>query len=559
MAVSFVGSLPAVGANNGGNVTLSFSNLRDAAGATPTLQQGDLVVVAYMSSGTADAACSTSSSNWNELHENYANGSSNDTNLAVYWKVMTASPDTQFVAVGPTGNSNATVAVAFAFRGVDTANPIDVFVSGTHAVTGTGTGRPDPAAITPVAPGAWIIVAGAAAAATGATFTNPGDLSSTTNHFRALSHAETIDGMLGMGIKTDWASGAFNPGAWTSGPNNAGDSWAAMTLSIRPFFVAAPVDAFQGQTMDASSGTPAIATAANDAAQGQTMDVPSITPKFVVSVNDCAQGQSSDASAVTTYAVAAPADAFQGQAEDQPTNAPTVATAADDLAQEQSADASTVTYSATATPDDAAQGQSMDVPVLGAAVAAAADDANQGQLIDQPSLAVSAIAAPVGALQGLVADVPSISASAAATASDAAQGQSADSAAATPAASTQADDAAQGQSVDDGAVTAMAAAAPEDAAQGQEADSPAVSGSGSAAAEADDLAQAQVAASPAMLALVSTTAHDLFQGQTAGQPIVQMHVELVPSPIRRVYGYRPRRVAIGPARPSRRIVPNLQP
>jgi hypothetical protein len=236
MAISFVGSMAPVGANNGGNVTLTFtgaSGLLDAAGAQASLQQGDVVVVAYASSGTADAAMSTSSSLWNEIHEGYANGSSNDTNLALYYKVMGAVPDTSFVAVGPTGNNNGTIATAFAFRGVDAAVLDIAFVAGSHFATGTGTTLPNAPAITPSTAGAWIVVAGAGAAAAGATYANS-DLSSTTNHFRTLNHAESIDIAIGMGIKTNWASGAFDPAAWTGGATNAGDSWAAIVVALKP-------------------------------------------------------------------------------------------------------------------------------------------------------------------------------------------------------------------------------------------------------------------------------------------------------------------------------------
>jgi hypothetical protein len=225
-----------VGANNGGNVTLTFtgaSGLLNAAGAQATLAQGDVVVCAYASSGTADAAMSTSSSGWTEIHEGYANGTSNDTNLALYYKVMGATPDTSFVAVGPTGNSNATIATAFAFRGVDAAVLDIAFVAGSHFATGTASTRPNAPAITPVTAGAWIVVAGAGSAVAGGTYASS-DLSSTTNHFRTGNHAESIDCAIGMGIKTDWASGAFDAAAWTGGAANAGDSWAAIVIALKP-------------------------------------------------------------------------------------------------------------------------------------------------------------------------------------------------------------------------------------------------------------------------------------------------------------------------------------
>lgn len=234
MAIGFVGSLAPVGANNGGNVTLAFSNLQDSGGSAASLQQGDVVVCAYASSGTADAAMSTSSTGWTEVHENYANGSSVDTNLALYYKVMGASPDTSFVGVGPGGSSNATIGVAFAFRGVDGAVIDTAFNAVSHSATGTGTTKPNPPAITPTTAGAWIVVAGAGGSGAGAAFTNPGDLSGTTNHFRSSNHAETNDMAIGLGIKTNWSSGAFDPAAWGGGADAAGASWASIVITLKP-------------------------------------------------------------------------------------------------------------------------------------------------------------------------------------------------------------------------------------------------------------------------------------------------------------------------------------
>jgi hypothetical protein len=230
MAISFVGSLPTVGANNGGNVTLTFSNLRDTSGAQPTLQQGDVVVCAYACSGTADHAMSTSSSDWTEVSpEAYADGTI-DTNLAVYYKVMGASPDTQFVGVGPTGASNGTIGVAMAFRGLNSA-VLDVAVP--TPATGTATSVPNAPSIAPSTAGAWIVVVGAGAAGAGASYSNS-DLSSGSNHFRTGNHPETNDIAIGMGFKSDWVSGAFDPAAWTGGNVNASNSWAAFTLALKP-------------------------------------------------------------------------------------------------------------------------------------------------------------------------------------------------------------------------------------------------------------------------------------------------------------------------------------
>lgn len=229
--ISFVGSLPYVGAANAGNVTLTFSNFRDAAGNAVTLLEDDLILVANADSGSSDRAISTSSSNWTIFGEGFVNNTF-DLNFAALRKFMGSTPDTGIVLNGATvSGATAHGAIAFALRGVNLTTPLDVAI-----VSASGaSARPNPALITPASTGAWIVAMGFNANGTGGSYTLPGDLSATTNHFRTGSTAETNDVSIGMGIKTDWASGAFDPAVWTGGPTIlAGDSWAALTIALRP-------------------------------------------------------------------------------------------------------------------------------------------------------------------------------------------------------------------------------------------------------------------------------------------------------------------------------------
>ena len=138
---------------------------------------------------------------------------------------MTSTPDTT-TTFGPTGNNADAGAMAvYVFRGVDSGTPLDVAAV---TATGTATGRPNGASITPSTSGAIVVVAGGASAGTGATFTTS-DLSA----FRTATSADTQDAMIGVGNYV-WSSGAFDPAAWTGGTTNAADSWAAITLALRP-------------------------------------------------------------------------------------------------------------------------------------------------------------------------------------------------------------------------------------------------------------------------------------------------------------------------------------
>ena len=230
MAITFVGGTTG-SAQNGGNVALSLTALLDAAGATVSAATDDLVVVAYTIGAQVDSAMSVSEAGWTEQTELYIAGTTYDSNFAVYTKVMGGTPDTTVTVVGDANASNAVTAVAMVFRGVDTTTPLDVAI---QTATGSGTGQPNPPSITPTTAGAWIVVCGSTAASIGIVFTVPADLSATTNHFRSVTRADTNDSVTGIGIKTDWASGAFDPGVWTSGTTVSTASWAAATLALRP-------------------------------------------------------------------------------------------------------------------------------------------------------------------------------------------------------------------------------------------------------------------------------------------------------------------------------------
>lgn len=228
--ISFVGvgTVAAAGDPTTGTV-FNFSSLVDSSGSMPTVQVNDFAIISWYSHGNgADMTISTPSG-WSKLTDLYSNDGI-DTNHAVFYKKLTGG-DTS-VTMPASGNANdAMAAVIMIFRGVDTVTPFDV--SETTA-TGQDTSRPDPPSITPSTTGAWIVIACGSGAADSNVYTNPGDLSSTTNHFKAVHSNDTNQGLAGIGIKTDWTSGAFNPSAWTGSTVNAVLSWAAVSMVLKP-------------------------------------------------------------------------------------------------------------------------------------------------------------------------------------------------------------------------------------------------------------------------------------------------------------------------------------
>jgi len=227
MAISYVGGQVGGRAGAASTTTVTYA-LTGGSNATP--QAGDFVVVT-MGVGAAarnPAQAVSAPGTWANLGQLNPNTQTYDTAMNVSYKFMPATPDTTLTAPS-TGNAqdaqNWTIQV---FRGVDPTNPWDVAAVAASAV---GTGRPDPGSITPVTAGAWVVICGAGAAATGVAYVAPANF---TTNFLTRTQADTNDAMIGSGYWTGWTSGAVNPAAYTGGTANAVDSWAAYTLALRP-------------------------------------------------------------------------------------------------------------------------------------------------------------------------------------------------------------------------------------------------------------------------------------------------------------------------------------
>lgn len=232
MTISFVGSH--VGTHAAVTAqTVNFSSLLDAAGGTPTLLPGDLVLVAVENASTVNRTLAQLlPGNFWPLHTDNYQDDNNDSNLLVSAKFM---GDTVETGVDIPASNATTAGVGYGIlvlRGVDPYHPMDA----TPVVAGAiNTGIADPGAITPVTAGAWIVEFCGAAVAAGAVFTRPADLSATTNHFRSATITTTTnDANIGFGVKTDWSSGAFNGAVFGGSTSTNTGSWSAVTLALRP-------------------------------------------------------------------------------------------------------------------------------------------------------------------------------------------------------------------------------------------------------------------------------------------------------------------------------------
>ena len=260
MAITFIGSYVGTHAATSAQ-TINFSLLRNESNAAPTLLEGDVVLVAVNNASTVNRpeGALTPSGYTASITSLYANDS-NDVNLQVAYKVMGVTPDTT-VAIPASNATTAGVAYAiYVFRGLDNTTPLDVNPA---VASATNSGKANAPPITPATDGAWIFVVGAAAVAAGAVFTNAGDLSATTNHFRSATITTTTnDANIVGGIKTDWVSGEFNPIVFGGSTTTNTGSWAAVTIALRPFVIPAQFVEPDLFTNDQTFHSPAITVGA---------------------------------------------------------------------------------------------------------------------------------------------------------------------------------------------------------------------------------------------------------------------------------------------------------
>lgn len=236
MAIRYVGGLAFGFAGRTTALSISLTSLSGGLASAPA--DGDLVIVFYGTGSTTDRVISVNSG--------YANLPllSNDqgvyaTNLATAYKFMGPTPDTSVEVSGTGVIEDAGFVEIVVLRGVDPTTPLDV--TSTAAFGGNVT--IDPPAITPVTPGAWVVVGGSCGnTRTGTVFYTSPDLS----NFLSGAFNDTYDVTMGAGTY-QWSSGAFNPGAWTFSSTGASNfAWAARTLALRPAPVAGRVKCWTG-------------------------------------------------------------------------------------------------------------------------------------------------------------------------------------------------------------------------------------------------------------------------------------------------------------------------
>lgn len=231
--VTFVGYAKITG--TGASMTIDLTTLLTDVGS-PAPPGGailkDDVIFVLAGWATSSTNVDVQVTGYTEIDDLFA-GTTRAVNLAVAWKAMGATPDTSITTNASNSAGNGSAALALVYRYVDPTTPLDVaYVSGTHSATAAGNALANSPPITPVSPGAFIV---SYVAATGDTTPASLTISGMTKYGEAGMGGTSRGYRLAAAHKTDWVSGAFDPPAWTTSESAASDSWAALTLALKPW------------------------------------------------------------------------------------------------------------------------------------------------------------------------------------------------------------------------------------------------------------------------------------------------------------------------------------
>jgi len=229
MSISYVGGMSGAGSMASFPVTVTFA-LTGGTDSVPAAS--DLVVVtldlAYSGASISGIIQNASAVDYTLGAEAYGSDYC-DSTCRVAYRFMPATPETTCVLDVASGSGTYAYTI-HVYRNVDQSTPMDV-----TAVTANGnnTHLANPGSITPVTPGAWVHVGGAASCSSaGAVYTTT-DLTNfiSTLFYEILNYKSKV----GAGYYPSWTSGAFDPAVFAGGgTNNTDNSWAAVTLALRP-------------------------------------------------------------------------------------------------------------------------------------------------------------------------------------------------------------------------------------------------------------------------------------------------------------------------------------
>lgn len=190
---------------------------------------GDVVLITVVvgSAGRNPSCAIATPAGYTPLTQQNPSSVVSDVSLNVSFKRMGSTPDTSFTLPSTGHVDDAQTYSVQVFRDVHA----DVFDVAPVAASGTGTARPNPAAVTPVTRGAVIVICGGGASPLGADYDPPENF---TVDFLTTAEQDTTASMVGSGYWPNWTSGTKDPASYGGGSNDPNDSWAAYTIVLRP-------------------------------------------------------------------------------------------------------------------------------------------------------------------------------------------------------------------------------------------------------------------------------------------------------------------------------------
>lgn len=230
--LQYVGSAVATG--NSAAFAVGLTAL--TGGIDTAARTNDLVIIASGWVSTADGNPGPTTTGYTEIADLYSNDT-RDANLSVAYKFMGATPDTSCTVAGSGSTTNGAVAVAHVWRNVDQTTPMDVTaVPSSGAASPNINGSiPDAPAITPVSAGAVVVAIGGGTSASVLTGT------AAPTGYSNFKVAQVDPGSafnIFVASKAWSGSGAEDPAAFAGTGTSTSDSWAALTLALRPASIA---------------------------------------------------------------------------------------------------------------------------------------------------------------------------------------------------------------------------------------------------------------------------------------------------------------------------------
>ena len=189
------------------------------------IAQDDVVYVAHgIGNGTTDLTLTLTTTGYTKLIELFGGGTT-AINLAVWRKIMGATPDSTAVCDGTGGAGDTTTCVEHVWTGADTGTPEDATTVGTTNTTAD----PNSPSIVTVTDNA-IVLSLVSKDVSDATVTAPTGYSNKID----INATDTNSSTTGVASISKTPAGTEDPPVWTGFAAPASDVWAAATVAIRP-------------------------------------------------------------------------------------------------------------------------------------------------------------------------------------------------------------------------------------------------------------------------------------------------------------------------------------